>query len=126
MSKKRRISPRVPSYRKHKGSGQAVVTILGEDHYLGKYGTKESRNRYHTLIGEYLRLKGQGVPPELRPTPSVAKNITVIEAVDRYLTWSKGHHAKPEQAHVRSMLRILMKLYENEKAANIGPAELRE
>ena len=29
---------KVPSYRVHKASGQAVVTLGGKDHYLGKYG----------------------------------------------------------------------------------------
>jgi hypothetical protein len=33
----------LPRYRKHRRSGQAVVTLSGEDHYLGKYGTKPSR-----------------------------------------------------------------------------------
>ncbi len=30
----------LPTYRKHRHSGQAVVTLSGEDHYLGPYGTK--------------------------------------------------------------------------------------
>jgi hypothetical protein len=34
---------RVPSYRRHKPSKQAVVTLYGKDFYLGRYGTKESR-----------------------------------------------------------------------------------
>jgi hypothetical protein len=28
-----------PKYRKHKASGQAVVTLAGRDHYLGPRGT---------------------------------------------------------------------------------------
>jgi hypothetical protein len=35
-----------PSYRKHRASGQAVVTIDGKDIYLGPHGTKASRNEY--------------------------------------------------------------------------------
>jgi hypothetical protein len=31
-------STRVPSYRLHKPTGLAVVTIHGKDHYLGKHG----------------------------------------------------------------------------------------
>ena len=30
---------RVPRYRRHKATGQAVVTIDGRDIYLGKHGT---------------------------------------------------------------------------------------
>jgi hypothetical protein len=29
-------STRIPSYREHKPSGQAVVTLNGRDHYLGR------------------------------------------------------------------------------------------
>ena len=43
---------RVPSYRRH-ASGNARVTINGQDHYLGKYGTKASREKYNRLIAEY-------------------------------------------------------------------------
>jgi hypothetical protein len=38
-----RLVNRSPSYRKHKASGQAVVTIGGRDVYLGPYGTKASK-----------------------------------------------------------------------------------
>ena len=34
---------RVPSYRRHKPTGQAVVTLSGKDHYLGKWNTAASR-----------------------------------------------------------------------------------
>ena len=33
---------KLPSYRFHKGSGQAVVTLSGKDIYLGVHGTEES------------------------------------------------------------------------------------
>ena len=36
---------RVPKYRLHKGSGQAIVQIDGCRHYLGKHGTEESMAR---------------------------------------------------------------------------------
>lgn len=43
---------RVPSYRKH-SSGQARDTINGRDHLLGKYGSRESKQKYGRLIAEY-------------------------------------------------------------------------
>jgi len=45
---------RVPSYRRHKPTGQAVVTLNGRDIYLGRYGTRASRAEYDRLIGEWL------------------------------------------------------------------------
>ena len=47
-------TPRVPSYRRHRPSGQAVVTLGGRDFYLGRWNTKVSRAEYDRLIGEWL------------------------------------------------------------------------
>jgi hypothetical protein len=47
-------TPRVPSYRRHRPSGQAVITLDGRDIYLGKWSTKASRAKYDPLIGEWL------------------------------------------------------------------------
>ena len=44
----------VPSYRLHKATGQAVVTLDGRDFYLGKHGTAESREAYDRMIAEWL------------------------------------------------------------------------
>jgi hypothetical protein len=35
-------TPRIPSYRLHKASGRAAVTLGGRHYYLGKHGTPES------------------------------------------------------------------------------------
>src|SRR5262245_18809066 len=48
----------VPSYRRHKQSGQAIVTLtdgLGgrRDVLLGKHGSKESRVEYARIIAEW-------------------------------------------------------------------------
>ena len=44
----------LPKYRKHKASGQAVVTIRGQDFYLGPWNTKASHTEYDRIIAEYL------------------------------------------------------------------------
>jgi len=45
---------RTPAYRKHKASGQAVVTIDGRDVYLGPYGTDASYREYDRILAEWL------------------------------------------------------------------------
>ncbi len=45
---------RVPTYRKHKPSGQAVVTLCGTDFYLGPQNSQTSINEYDRLIAEWL------------------------------------------------------------------------
>jgi hypothetical protein len=44
----------IPSYRLHKASGQAIVTLSGRDYYLGGHGSPESRKKYNRLLAEYL------------------------------------------------------------------------
>jgi hypothetical protein len=40
---------KIPAYRLHKGSGQAIVQINGNRHYLGKYKSEKSEERYRRL-----------------------------------------------------------------------------
>ena len=47
----------IPSYLRHKPSGQARVSINGQTIYLGKYGSKESKERYHRLLAEFCVLR---------------------------------------------------------------------
>ena len=44
----------VPKYRKHRISGQAIVTLCGTDFYLGPHGSKTSKAEYDRLIAEWL------------------------------------------------------------------------
>jgi hypothetical protein len=59
----------IPSYRHHKQSGQAVVTLpdgLGgrRDVLLGKYDTPESRAEYARVLAEW---EASGRRPPRRP-----------------------------------------------------------
>lgn len=49
-----RLVEAVPKYRKHKATGQAVVTINGRDHYLGLWRSKASKIEYDRRITEWL------------------------------------------------------------------------
>ena len=72
-----RKAPSQPSYRLHKPSGKAVVTIDGKDHYLGDYGSAESRARYDELIARWLA-NGRKLP-EVETAP-----ISVNEVLIRF------------------------------------------
>jgi hypothetical protein len=43
---------RTSSYRHHKPSGQAVVTIDGKNSYLGRYSSESSREEFDRLVAE--------------------------------------------------------------------------
>ena len=76
-------APRVPSYRRHKPSGQAVVTLNGHDYYLGRYGTKQSKAEYQRLVGEWLA-GGGACPP--------GDDLTIAELCFAYVRYAKGYY----------------------------------
>lgn len=118
-----RLNHTAPKYRKHKPSGQAVVTLNGRDHYLGPYGSKTSRREYDRLVGEWLARDRQ-------PTVGAADGLLMAELAARYWTFAAGKYVrngKPtaEQHHIKTALRHLLKLYEGHEAAEFGPTHLK-
>ncbi|MGN6505850.1 MAG: hypothetical protein ACTHM6_09835, partial [Tepidisphaeraceae bacterium] len=69
---------KLPSYRHHKPSGQAVVTLSGRDVYLGPHGTRLSRENYDRVVGEWLAA-GRAMPKN-DDSPAV----TVVELVNAF------------------------------------------
>lgn len=62
-----KLSNSVPKYRKHRASGQAVVTLDGRDFYLGPHNTKSSKLEYDRLKDQ-RRLKRPVILASRRPT----------------------------------------------------------
>jgi hypothetical protein len=83
-------SPRTPSYRKHKPTGQAVVTLSGRDFYLGRYGSRESRSEYDRLIAEWLT-SGRELPG---PTSGNGSDLTVNEMLLAFEQWAESYYRK--------------------------------
>ena len=80
-------SDRLPKYRKHKASGQAIVTLAGKDHYLGPHGTQTSKLEYDRLVAQWLA-KG-------RPTrEQQAKEITVTQLLAEFWKFAEGYYVK--------------------------------
>jgi integrase len=122
----------VPTYRHHKQSGQAVVTLtdgLGgrRDVLLGKHGTPESRTEYARILAEW-EAAGQRVP---RPTgrPS-APDLTLNELMLAYWRHVETYYVKDgkptsEQETVRHALRFVKQLYGDSPARDFGPLALK-
>ena len=68
----------VPKYRHHKGTGQAFVQIKGHRHYLGRWNTPASKERYAAFVAELA------VRPTPLPPPRADSRITVTELADAY------------------------------------------
>src|SRR5687768_11723982 len=110
----------VPSYRRHKQSGQAIVTLSGKDHLLGEYESKASREKYDRLIGEWL---ANGRRADYRRVDGVTVSRVIAEFwahAKRYYAGSGGVRAS-EADNFRVALIPLRRLYGATVAAEFGP-----
>ena len=77
-----------PACRLYRRTGQAVVTLNGRDHYLGKYGTKVSRNTYDRLVGEWLT-GGRSLPAKDAP-------LTITELIAKFWRHAERYYRKAD------------------------------
>lgn len=118
------LSLRQPSYRRHKPTGQAVVTLSGRDIYLGKHGSAESKKAYKRLMLEWLANDGYIPPPK-------TGELTVLELSNAYKQWAKRYYicdGKPNVTYKK--VAMVMKYvgngpYGRTKAAEFGPLALK-
>jgi hypothetical protein len=80
-----KLKNRPPSYRLHRCSGQATVTLNGRDHYLGVYESPESRVAYQRLVGEWL---GKKTPPLPSDPDRVRDDLRISELLVAYLEFA--------------------------------------
>lgn len=112
---------RIPSYSLHKATGQARVRINGKTHYLGKYGTSESKARYDALIAGWLN----GGDPIIRTDLTVGRLCIkyLNEHAVRY--YVKGGQVTSEVSAIRCALRPLVDLYNTRRAGEFRPLMLK-
>jgi len=118
-----RLSHSVPKYRKHRASGQAVVTIAGQDRYLGPYGTKVSKFEYDRLVQEWL-VAGRSTVPTAEAEP-----LTITELISRYWEFAKKYYRKNGEPtgtadNLKPVLRLLRRTYGHSKLDEFGPLAL--
>ena len=122
--------PRTPSYRLHKASGRAVVTLNGHDHYLGTYGSPESRSLYDRLVAEWLAngrrpLNRKPAETEAEDGPSVADVVVrFLEHASRY--YVKNGKQTAEVHGFRMALRPLVDLFAELPAHRFSPRALKQ
>jgi integrase len=109
-----------PSYRRHKPTGQAVVTLGGRDFYLGDWKSRASKIEYERLVGEFMA----------NGRRSAANDLTVTELTDRFWTHAQAYYRRSdgtptsEAGCFKRPLKILNRLYGHTPAANFGPIAL--
>jgi integrase len=113
-----------PSYRRHKASGQAVVSLAGRDVYLGKYNTAASRAEYNRVIGEWTA-SGGTLPAQQ------ASDLTIAELAAAFMRHAVRYYRGPdgkqttEVANFKPAIRRLRELYGRTRAADFGPLALK-
>jgi integrase len=106
----------VPTYRRHKQSGQAVVTLtdgLGgrKDVLLGKHGTKDSRIEYARVIAQWEAAGRRFI------TAATAADLTINEVMLAYWQHVQDYYRHAdgtptsEVNNIRAALRTLKQLY---------------
>lgn len=139
-------APRIPSLRRHRPSGRAVVTLSGRDHYLGAWPEDQPapppdvRAAYDRLIQEWLANHRRPVPTvEQRRTAILAGEdtdaavvgLTVCELAVRFLAHADGYYRRPdgtptdEVGNFKYALRPLVHLYGRRSARKLRPRHLK-
>jgi integrase len=118
---------RYPSYRLHKQSGQAVVTLNGHDQLLGEYDTEASRAKYDRIIAEWLasgRTSARGAILD-------SDGLLVSELILRFMAHAQTHYRLPGGYHsleinnFRDAFKPLNRLYGSTLAIQFGPLALK-
>ena len=110
----------IPNYRHHKASGQAFVELGGRRFYLGKHGSKASREEYDQRIAEYL---GNG--RQLAPTQTKSR-ISCRELAVHFLEWAEEYYMNQPKSfnHIRKAMEFFVTHYEREPVGNFTTQSL--
>jgi integrase len=115
MSKPRKI----PSYRLHRPTGKAIVVLSGRMHYLGAFGSPESRAEYDRLVNAWLA-SGRAVPT------AAGAAAAVEEVLSAYLAHAEPRGYRPQHLDgIRRALAVARRLYQGTPAAGFGGKALR-
>ena len=118
------MSVSIPSYRHHKHSDQAVVTLNGHDFYLGKWQSDESRQEYDRHIAEWIS-NGRRIPQHI---PNA--DLSIAELAVSFLDFASEYYANDgvttsEYNCISYALRPLLKLYSRTTVNEFGPLALK-
>jgi len=120
---------RVPSYRHHKQSGQAVVTLPDgrgrrRDITLGDYDTPESRAEYVRVVAAW-EAAGRTLP-----SAPAGGGTSVNEILLAYWRFAETYYRKngeptSQQERIKRSLKPVRELYGTTPAAQFGPLALK-
>jgi integrase len=124
-------STRIPKYRKHKQSGQAIVTLpdgIGgrRDVLLGQYRTAASKREYKRVIAEWLASGRRWTPPS-----ASGRDLSINELILAFWPHAEQHYQRDgrqrngELSDYKLSLRPLREMYGQSLACEFGPLALK-
>ena len=124
-----KLTKKLPSYRLHKVSGNAVVTLNGRDHYLGPHDSPESVDAYKRLIAEWTTA-GPAAAAASATLSAGGADFRVCELLAAYLEYAERYYIKDgeptgEAKNVKEATRQLQELYGMTRVADFGPTALK-
>ena len=111
----------LPKYLKH-SSGQARVVINGKAFYLGRHGSKASRQRYDAILAEWLasnRSPTYGLDPG---------QTTIADLMLAYLRHAKSYYGSGQNSdynRIRDTLKVVRELYTDLEVVSFGPSQFK-
>lgn len=122
----------LPKYRRWK-SVYAVVRIAGKNHFLGAYGTPESKAKYDRLIAAWVTA-GRPRPwdgPVAARARGAGDTVLVAELIAAYLIHARAYYRKggkptSELALIRASMEPLARIHGSTRVVDFGPTSLRE
>lgn len=116
-------TPRTPSFRHHKPTGQGFVEIAGKRYYLGRYGLPATQEKYHRLIGEWVAHGYKlPVPPE---------EMTMVELIQRFTEYCDSYYVDrfggPTSTiqEISRVMSCVKDMYGSVLVKEFGPVALR-
>jgi integrase len=122
---------KVPAYRLHKQSGQAVVTLTDSigsrrDVLLGRYGTGESRAQYARVIAEW-----EANSRRLAAAGAEVTSLCINELILVFWEHAQQHYRREDGTHTNELndyklsLKPLRELYGRLPATEFSPLKLK-
>jgi len=114
---------KVPKYSRHPKTGQSYVTVNKKRHYLGKYGTPESEERYRRFIQELVASPAKAVAIEKPP----GSDIEIVELCGAYWQHAEQYYASSPGSldRIKVALRILKRTHSTTPVGEFGSLALQ-
>jgi integrase len=113
----------VPSYRRHRASGRAVVTLNGVDHYLGAWNSPESKAEYDRVVAEWMT-RGRRLASR-RVAAGKADDMLLKELILGYVSYLAPTLPGVEVEKLKRALKPVRELFGETVASGFGPVRYK-